>query len=177
MAFSPDGKTLATGWNRGVIQVFDVATGWEVANLSVGLGEVRWLGFHPDGRSLGAVGNHRSSDRLDVGKAIEFGVWDLATRKQLRRMEVPGSEQGHIGGGWRPDGMLMASCGGDDGTIRLWSTDGKPDRDRVIRLYPPKTDWLHGMAMSPEGRHFATAGPDGTVTILRLAKAGAVLDP
>src|SRR5262249_53791425 len=61
VAFSPDGKTLATGWNAGEILLFDVATGWEVANLRVGLGEVRWLGFHPDGRSLGAVGNDRGS--------------------------------------------------------------------------------------------------------------------
>jgi hypothetical protein len=31
--------------------------------------------------------------------------------------------------------------------------------------------------MSPEGRHLATANPDGTVTILRLAERGKVFEP
>ncbi len=179
VAFSPDGKTLATGWGAGAVLLFDVTTGWEVAHLRVGVGEVRWLGFHPNGRSLGVVGNNRSPNNNEIlpGKGITFGVWDLATRKEIRRMVVPGSNQGHIGGAWRTDGLLMASCDGTDGTVRLWSTDGKPERDQVIRLFPPNSYYLHGLAMSPEGRHLATANPDGTLTILRLAKPGEVFEP
>jgi hypothetical protein len=46
----------------------------------------------------------------------------------------------------------------------------------VIRVYPPNTPWLHGLAMSSEGRHLATANPDGTVSILRLAGPGEVFE-
>src|SRR5262249_9172582 len=35
LAFSADGKTLATGWGEGEVILFDVATGWEVADLRV----------------------------------------------------------------------------------------------------------------------------------------------
>ena len=168
VAFSPDGKTLATGWGWGEVRLYDVATGYQIADLRVGVGDVRWLGFHPDGRSLGVVGN-------GAGEMINLGVWDLTTRKELRRMPVPGP--GHLGGAWRADGLLMASSGETDGTVRLWNTDGKPDREQVIRLLPPKTLWLHGLAMSPEGRHLAVASPDGMVTILRLAKPGKVFEP
>jgi WD40 repeat protein len=166
VAFSPDGKTLATGWGWGEIRLYDMATGWEVADLRVGVGDVRWLGFHPDGRSLGYVGTAAES-------VVTHGIWDLATRKEVRRMSGPHQ----LGGALRADGLLMVSCGDSDGTVRLWSADDKPLREQAIRLFPPGTSWLHGMAMSPEGRHVATANPDGTVTILRLAKPGDVFEP
>jgi WD40 repeat protein len=190
VTFSADGKTLATGWGAGEVLLFDVATGWEVADLRVGIGDVRWLGFHPDGRSLGAVVSNNTTGDADpkAGKEITFGVWDLATRKEVRRMVSPGRRrgeigaprvqyQGHIGGAWRADGLLMATCSASEGTVHLWSTDGKPERDRVIRLFPPKTDWLHGLTMSPEGRHLATANPDGTVSILRVSGPPPAYDP
>jgi WD40 repeat protein len=290
LAFSADGKTLATGWAEGDVILFDVATGWEVADLRVGVGDVRWLGFHPDGRSLGVVGNqtgaplwssntrhpgfpqvfggpasamlaagqvlgiggsvtsgngkfrldmqhdrnlvlYRTWDGLPIWagnmprrggsqavmqadgnfvlhgapfqtgtnghpgacfvvqddgnmvvyhpREVTFGVWDLATGKEIRRMAPGGrpDRHGHIGGAWRADGLLLASCSASEGTVHLWSTDGKPERDQVIRLFAPQTQWLHGLAMSPEGRHLATANPDGTVTILRLARPGEVFEP
>jgi WD40 repeat protein len=164
VAFSPDGKTLATGWSGGEVILYDTAVGWEVSSFRVGFPDVHWLGFHPDGRPLGIVG---------TGTGANLGVWDLATHKEIRRMTVPGN--GGLGGAWRADGMLMATCSGSEGTVHLWSTD-KPERDQVIRLYPPKTDWLHGLAMSPEGRHLAVACPDGIVTILRLAEPGEVFE-
>ena len=86
-------------------------------------------------------------------------------------------ELGHLGGAWRADGLLMATCSGSEGTVHLWSTDGKPERSQVIQLFPPDTPWLHGLTMSPEGRHLAVANPDGTVTILRLAEPGKVFEP
>src|SRR5262249_40046033 len=77
----------------------------------------------------------------------------------------------------RADGLRMATGGAAGGTVWLWSSDGKPERRQVIRLFPPGSPWLHGLALSPEGRHLATANPDGTVTILRLARAGEVFEP
>ena len=167
VAFSPDGKTLATGWTEGEVILFDVDTGWEVADLPVGTNGIRWLGFHPDGRSLGVVGKSWPEG--------QFGVWDLATRKEIRRMTVPAP--GHLCGAWRPDGLLMASSGDVDGTVRLWSTDGKTDAHRIIQLYPSDTPWLHGLAMSPEGRHLATANPDGTLSVLRISDLPPPFDP
>ena len=41
-------------------------------------------------------------------------------------------------------------------------------------MLPPGVAWLHGIALSPEGRHLAVCNPNGTVYVLRLAKPGEV---
>jgi WD40 repeat protein len=171
VAFSPDGKTLAAGLEGGEVRLFDVDMtreisgrfGWQVATLS-GLGpRVRWLGFHPDGRSLvvaGALNDH------------SVFVWDLATRKQPRQLS--GHESEVLTGAWRADGRLLITAGAIDGTVRLWDPSGDRMRPKVLPVIPRNVQWLQGIALSPEGRHLAVSNPNGTVHVLRLAKAGEV---
>jgi WD40 repeat protein len=166
VAFSPDGKTLAAGLESGEVRLWEVATGWQVAALSGLGGRVRWLGFHPNGRSLtvaGALAGHT------------VYIWDLVDRKQRRRLPGPGSP-GHgsevLSGAWRADGHLLITAGATDGTVRLWDLGGARPRSRAIEVIRPNLPWLHAVALSPEGRHLAVGNPDGTVYLLRLAKPG-----
>jgi hypothetical protein len=39
---------------------------------------------------------------------------------------------------------------------------------------PSRPDSIEAVAFSPEGRQLVTANPGGTISVLRLAKAGAV---
>jgi WD40 repeat protein len=165
VAFSPDGKTLAAGLSTGEVPLFDVASGWQVATLSGHGGAVNWLGFHPDGRSLAVAGSWTDHSVF---------VWDLATRKQSRRLSGHGSEVLSGSGAWRADGRLLITAGALDGTVRLWDPSG--DRPpKVLPVIPRNVEWLHGIALSPEGRHLAVCNPNGTVHVLRLAQAGGVL--
>jgi WD40 repeat protein len=171
VAFSPDGKTLAAGLESGEVRLFDVDMtgeipgrfGWQVASIA-GLGpRMRWLGFHPDARSLvvaGALNDH-----------IVF-VWDLATRKQPRRL--PGHQSEVLTGAWRADGRLLITAGSLDGTVRLWDLSGDRPRSRALAVIPRNLDWLYGVSLSPEGRHLAVCHPNGTVHVLRLARVGEV---
>jgi WD40 repeat protein len=163
VAFSPDGKTLAAGLASGDVHLFDVASGGQVATLSGHGGRVRWLGFHPDGRSLAVAG---------LWPDHTVFVWDLATRKQPRRLPGHGSEV--LSGAWRADGRLLITAGSTDGTVRLWDLSGDRPRSKALPVIPPKVEWLHGIALSPEGRHLAVCHPNGTVHVLRLAKRGEV---
>jgi WD40 repeat protein len=163
VAFSPDGKTLAAGLATGEVRLFDVASGWQVATLSGHGSPVRWLGFHPDGRSLMVACQ---------GKDHTVFVWDLATRQQPRRLSEPGSDV--LTGAWRADGRLLITAGTIDGTVRLWDPSNAVPRSKALAVIPPNIPWLHGVALSPEGRHLAVCNPNGMVHVLRLAQPGEV---
>jgi WD40 repeat protein len=100
-------------------------------------------------------------------------VWDLATRKH-RLLSRHGS--GVVSGAWRADGRLLITAGSLDGTVRLWDLRGDRPRSRVLPVIPPSVPWLHGIALSPEGRHLAVCHSNGTVYVLRLAKRGEVFE-
>src|SRR5207249_2274377 len=71
VAFSPDGKTPATGDSHETIKLRDVATGKEQATLN-GHAEAVWsLAYSPDGKTL-AAGNLDRTVKL----------WDVATGKE-----------------------------------------------------------------------------------------------
>jgi WD40 repeat protein len=154
LAVSPDGRTLASGHEADLVRLWDLATGWQVATLAPHPGTVRCLTFSPDGRSLITGGR-------DVVR-----IWDLATCQE--KQDLLGHTGNVVSCAVRADGGLLATVGEADGTLRLWQLDEPRTPCREVRLFPPKTRYLHGVALTPEGRYVATANPEGTIYVLRL---------
>jgi RNA polymerase sigma factor (sigma-70 family) len=188
VAFSPDGKVLASAsWDcalahhaaaarraravdrpaaeaavgdppRGGIRLW--REGVEIARLGQGLGWVHQVAFLPDGRTLAALGEDGT---------VRF--WEPATGKEVRRLPGPGRV------------LLAASLAGDGNTLAAVESDGGANADQCVSFWDVTTgERLRGfaadpgrkyvgVALSPDGRAFATLDRDGAVAF-RDARTG-----
>ena len=106
VAFSPDGKTLASGGGDNVIHLWDIGTGKRKMTL---VGHTHWvfsLAFSPDGKTL-ASGSVDSDIRL----------WDPRTGEPKKTLTGHGNWVRSIA--FSPDGKTLVS-GSDDGSVLIW---------------------------------------------------------
>jgi RNA polymerase sigma factor (sigma-70 family) len=142
LAFSPDGKTLATASGEQVVRVWEVSTGREVRSFK----GARALAFSPDGTLLAV------SDPFGTSLCL----WDVATRKEVNASEGHTSPVEVIA--VSPDGTLLAS-GGKDGTIRLWQVG----TGKHIRRLSGHTGAVTALVVSPDGRTVVSLSADFTI--------------
>jgi hypothetical protein len=159
LAFSPDGKLLATGNHDRSIRFWDVATGRAVRRIK---GHEDWVvsvAFSPDGRTLASG-----------GKDSTVCLWEVATGKERLRLT---QEFGWIRGlSFSGDGHILFSAG-TDSVIRLWDMM----EGRVRGTLKGHEGGILAIALSPDGRKLLSASEDTTalvwdVSLLNQAQAG-----
>ena len=151
LAFSPDGKKIASGSWPKTVNLWDVATQRNIATF-----EGETVAFSPNGRIL-ATGTPN------------INLWDVATQRNIATLE--GHTSWVYSLAYSPDGKILAS-GLSDGMITLW--DVATQRDILtFEAYTRPDKWtnndVRSLAFSPDGTILASGSSDRMIKLWDVA--------
>jgi serine/threonine protein kinase/WD40 repeat protein len=151
VAYSPDGRLLASGDEAGEVRVWDMPDGTLRYVLPVLGPNVHALAFSPDGKSLLTAASQAGGD---------IHVWEAKTRKP------DGVLKGHTSGvfevSFGPGGKTLVS-GGWDATVRVWDFAAR----REVQVIPaPNGQWIRSVVLSADGKIAVGGGENGKVFLL-----------
>jgi WD40 repeat protein len=110
LAWSADGKRLASAWQDNIIRINEIPSGKEVARLNVGL-PITGLVFSANGKILGV-----KSPKVGVTDG-PLSVWDTTTQKKLRELAYPNYLCNQLA--FTPDGETFVASG--PGEHMIWN--------------------------------------------------------
>ena len=153
LAFSPDGRFLASGSKDGTILLW----GYKSADgsvsvqtkLTVDRGEISGLNlaFSPDGKTLAS----------GTDDTIQF--WDTITGEQKSALTSFNTFLS-----FSPDGTTIIVCVDRNGTISLWN----PITGKHKKTVPGHIDRVASVALSPNGKTIAMGSDDGPIHLYDL---------
>ncbi|KAF2182636.1 hypothetical protein K469DRAFT_669646 [Zopfia rhizophila CBS 207.26] len=152
VAFSPDGKVLASASVDKTVKLWDTGTGTALQTLEGHSDSVKAAAFSPDGKVLASA----SGDKT-------VRLWDAGTGATLQTLHGHSSWVESVA--FSPDGKVLASASGDE-TVRLWDAG----TGVALQTLHGHSSWVVAAAFSPDGKVLASASGDETV---RLWDAGA----
>ncbi|MFH0895610.1 MAG: caspase family protein [Bacteroidota bacterium] len=189
LAYSPDGKFLASAGQDFSIKIWDISTGKELKTLNGHKLYVQSLAFSPDGKML-ASGSWDKTIR----------IWEMNNFTEVRTITAHKRAVQSLA--FSPDGKILAS-GSVDSTLALWdvasgsfmkslkghegavtcvvfnktgSHVASASSDKTVRIWDVNggktrqtlkghTDWVQSVAFSPDGRQIVTSSADKSIRL------------
>lgn len=189
--FSPDGGTVATGDEGGVVKLWQAGNGAEIRSITTGAGSVYSIAFDPKGRTFatgcnnGTVilwntstgnkvktfsGHNRAVSTVEFSRDGKYLV-TASVDNSVRIWDVSSSSTIKTLRGdtfksadFSPDGDYVVT-GNDSGQARIWEvSNGK----EIMAIDGASSGLVFTVKFSPDGKYLATGGEDNTVKIWEL---------
>ncbi len=164
---TPDGKTLVSGDDKGVIVVWDLPAGKELRRWQT-KGWIWGLAVSPDAKTV--VASERIPLVFDSGSRTAFNMWDAETGKSRIDLSKEIKER-MAAAAYSPDGKWLAVIrGGEANGLAGKVTLLDPATGKKIReTSPGHQDGGTDIAFHPDGKHVFSAGRDTVVKAWQLA--------
>ncbi|WP_445631923.1 nSTAND1 domain-containing NTPase [Nostoc sp. DSM 114167] len=147
VAFSPDGKTIASASSDNTVKVWDAVSAKEITTFKGHSSAVIGVAFSPDGKTI-------ASASLDN----TVKVWNAVSAKEITTFK--GHSDAVIGVAFSPDGKTIASASADK-TVKVWDAVSAKE----ITTFKGHSDAVISVAFSPDGKTIASASADKTVKV------------
>ena len=156
LAFTQDGKTLASGSEDETVLLWNTESGTKQATLRGHEEVVTTVTFSVDGKTVASG---------DANKIIK--VWDVKTKRE--RATLRGHKNTINALTFAPEGTSPYSgclaSGSADGTIRFWD----PNNGKELAIFTAgHTEWVKAVAFTEDGTILASAAFNGTVEVWNL---------
>lgn len=164
IAFSPDGKIIASGGTDETLRLWEAETGKELRVFSGLKANVSSLAFSPDGKVLAAEAY------------FSLRLWDVTTGRELI---APITQNWNVSSvAFSPDSKMVAA-GSDDQTTHVWDAKSGKELWKFgdVKGYVVEPNGaghlpeqaVKAVAFSPTGNFLASASADGKIRLFDLA--------